>query len=279
MNETVDPFKIRALVPDFEAIAQGYATRSDATRASRRNILDIAYGAHEDERLDLFFPEALEGPLPVHMFIHGGYWRANRKEDYAFVAETVTAAGAIAVVVEYSLMPKVRMADIVRQVRRAADWIAANIAGHDGDPRRISASGHSAGAHLASYLAARGPHETKALTTPLRSLLLVSGIYQLQPITTSFLQPEIMLTAAEVDRWSPLDARPEPDVSLTLVVGADETVPFHKQAEDYATLLASRGTRTRRFVLPVLNHMTVINGLGDMQSSLAGLLAETISRS
>ncbi len=252
---------------------------SEAARGSIRNIADITYGEQERERLDLFFPKAMDGPVPVHIFIHGGYWRANCKEDYAFVAEAVVAAGAIAAIVEYALMPKLRMADLVKQVRHAADWIAANIADHGGDPAKISASGHSAGAHLASYLGAKGPYETKALKTPVRSLLLISGIYQLQPIAKSFLQPEIMLTQAEIERWSPLDATPEPNTALTLVVGADETEPFHRQAEDYATLHASRGTRTRRFVLPDLNHMDVVSELGNRQSSLAGLLAETIARS
>ena len=279
MTEALDPFKIRAHVADFETIAQNYQVMSDAARASIRNIPDIAYGTHPDERLDLFLPETSDGPLPVHIFIHGGYWRANCKEDYAFVAEAVTSAGAIAAIIEYTLMPKVRMAVLIEQVRRAANWLTANIADHGGDPSKMSASGHSAGAHLASYLAAKGPYETKLLKTRIRSLLLISGIYQLQPITQSFLQPEIMLAAAEVERWSPLDAKLEPDVSLTLAVGSDETEPFHKQAEDYATLLTAHGTRTRRFVLPALNHMTIINGLGDRQSSLAGLLAETIARS
>jgi arylformamidase len=278
-NESIDPFNIRAMVPEFEAINRSYQTASDATRASTRHIADIAYGDHPDERLDIFLPETIDGSLPVHIFIHGGYWRANRKEDYAFVADGVLAAGAIAVVIEYSLMPKVRMAHIVDQVRRAAAWVAANIAGHGGEPTRLSASGHSAGAHLTSFLGARGPHETEALTTPVRSLLMISGIYQLQPITTSFLQPEINLTASEVERWTPVDAIADTGVARTLAVGADESEPFHKQAETYATQLAASGARTRRFVLPARNHMTIISDLGNRQSLLAGLLAETIARS
>ncbi|MBL0373610.1 alpha/beta hydrolase [Rhizobium sp. KVB221] len=252
---------------------------SDATRASKRHVLDIAYGADGDERLDIFFPASDGKPMPVHIFIHGGYWRANRKEDYAFVAESICAGGAIAVVIEYSLMPKVRMAHIVKQVRRAADWVSGNIAGHGGDPSRLSASGHSAGAHLASYLGARGPHETAPLKTPVRSLLLVSGLYQLEPLTKSFLQAEIGLTQQEVDRWSPYDAQPVEDIKATLVVGEDETEPFHKQAEDYATLRAARGTRARRFVLPGLNHMSIISEMGNPQTVLASLVAETIARS
>jgi arylformamidase len=279
VTEAPDPFNIRAHVADFEAISESYQVRSDEARASIRNILDVAYGARADERLDIFLPETIDTPLPVHIFVHGGYWRANRKEDYAFVAQAVIAAGAIAVIVEYSLIRKVRMAAIVDQVRRAAAWVAGNIAQYGGDPSRISASGHSAGAHLACYLAAKGPYETKTLKAPVRALLLISGIYQLQPITKSFLQQEIMLTTAEVERWSPFDATPQADVSLTLAVGADETEPFHRQAEDYATLFTSRGTRTRRFVLPGLNHMTIISELGDNQSFLAGLLADTVSRS
>jgi arylformamidase len=279
MTDVSDPFNIRAHVANAYAIKQDYVRMSDAARASIRHIADIAYGEGDRERLDLFFPDKLDAPAPVHIFIHGGYWRANDRQDYAFAAEAITASGAIAAIVEYSLMPKVRMADIVKQVRRASEWIAANIAAHGGDIGRISASGHSAGAHLASYLAAKGPYETRQLRVPVRSLLLISGIYQLAPIAASFLQPEITLTQAEIERWSPMDGTAEPETSLTLVVGADETDPFHRQAEDYATLFASRGTRTRRFVLPGLNHMDVISGLGDRASSLAGLVAQAIARS
>ncbi|UXN74064.1 alpha/beta hydrolase fold domain-containing protein [Devosia sp. A8/3-2] len=49
------------------------------------------------------------------MFIHGGYWRAFSKSDYSLVADTVTAAGVIAVIVDYALMPAMRMATLVDQ--------------------------------------------------------------------------------------------------------------------------------------------------------------------
>jgi acyl-CoA reductase-like NAD-dependent aldehyde dehydrogenase len=65
-----------------------------------------------------------------------GYWRMFSKRDYAYIADAVTAAGAIAVIVDYALMPQVRMAAIVDQVRRAERWIAERIADHGGDPSR-----------------------------------------------------------------------------------------------------------------------------------------------
>jgi acetyl esterase/lipase len=41
----------------------------------------------------------------VHLFFHGGYWRAFDRSDYSFVARPITEAGAIAVIANYGLMP------------------------------------------------------------------------------------------------------------------------------------------------------------------------------
>ena len=160
---SADPFHIPSLVPQFETIKSGYAAASEGARARLRHHSDIRYGMDPAERLDLFFPADMQVPAPIHLFIHGGYWRANRKEDYAFVAEPITAAGAIAAMVEYPLMPAARLAHLVAAVRRAAAWIVKNARDFGGNADALSASGHSAGAHLAFYLAARGPHEPASL--------------------------------------------------------------------------------------------------------------------
>src|SRR4030095_7122998 len=54
------------------------AIASAETRASLECRLDLAYGPHPGERLDVF--PARNGPAPVHVFVHGGYWhRLDRK--------------------------------------------------------------------------------------------------------------------------------------------------------------------------------------------------------
>jgi arylformamidase len=73
----------------------GYEAASEATRSKLRSRLNVPYGEDPDEKLDLFFPrETRGGPRPIHMFIHGGYWRAQSKDRYAFVADEVTAETA-----------------------------------------------------------------------------------------------------------------------------------------------------------------------------------------
>ena len=279
MTEFIDPFRIRAHVADFDRLSAGYASASHATRARLSAELDLAYGDHPDEKLDLFFPPVRQPNMPVHLFVHGGYWRANTRTNYAFLAEPIVAAGAIAAIIDYSLMPKARMAKLVDQVRRAAAWLAANAARFGGDGTALSASGQSAGAHLVSYLAAKAPHETHFPKTPIRSLLLVSGIYDLGPITRSFLQAEIGLTQDEVMQWSPEEAQQSPDTRLTLAVGADETEPFLIQQQDLAFAAAARGAPVERVTLHRLNHMTILTAMGTPGMPMADLLVNCIAQS
>ena len=157
-----DPFRIRDHVVEFDDIVADIVRRSEATRANVPMVADVAYGPDATETMDLFFPRGKRDRLPVHMFIHGGYWRMFSKRDYSYVAETVTKAGAIAVIVDYALMPAVRMATIVDQVRRARQWVLDHIADHGGNADLLTVSGHSAGAHLATLFDDSRPSGIKA---------------------------------------------------------------------------------------------------------------------
>ncbi len=273
----MDPFRIRDFVPDFAAREADYRAASDATRRALPSRLDLAYGSGERERLDLFLPPILKAPAPVHVFIHGGYWRAGVKEDHAFVADAITSAGAIAAILEYELVPRVRIADQVGEVRRALAWLVANAASFGGDAERLSASGHSAGAMLCFFLAAHGNREPGPISPPLRCVLLASGIYDLAPIAASFLQPELTLTADEIGAWSPLSATPAATTRFILAVGERETPPFHEQRRRLAQKLGSDGVTVESHTVPGLDHMSMVREMGRPGTSAAALLARTIA--
>jgi arylformamidase len=276
-----DLFKIRAIVPHFEACVADYKSASAATRARLASRLDVAYGDAPDEKLDLFFPEApAAGDLrPVHLFIHGGYWRAQSKSEYSYLADVVVAEGAIAAIADYSLMPGARMAQLVDQARRAARWLGEHGREFGGDPSAISASGHSAGGHLTAYLCCRAPHETAFPDNPVRSILCVSGLYDLAPIATSFLQAELHLTQQEIAQWSPCDAVPQSDASIRLIVGGRETAPFFAQAGRFAGRLSSCGLQPRLASVDDEDHMTIVRSLGRPGSVCASHLASALAAS
>ena len=281
LEAPTDLFRIRAIVPHFEASVAEYKAASVATRTRLASQIDVRYGDGPDERLDLFFPPYLAATdvRPIHMFVHGGYWRANSKTDYSFVADAIVAEGAIAAIVDYALMPQARMATLVDQVRRAARWLGEHARGFGGDPAAISASGHSAGGHLAAYLGCRGPNETGFAHTSVRAILAVSGLYDLAPIATSFLQSELYLTPEEIADWSPCEATPRADVSIRLIVGGRETAPFFEQVGRFAARLSMLGSQPRLASVDDEDHMTIVRSLGQPGRSAAAHLQNVIGAS
>ena len=266
-----DPFRIRGHVADFDAIVDDIVARSAVARDTLPMLPDIAYGDDPTERLDLYFPQRRLTRMPVHMFIHGGYWRMFSKRDYSYVANTITRTGAIAVIVDYALMPNARMALLINQVRQARQWVFEHIAEYGGDPTRITVSGHSAGAHLASFLFLK---ETNP--SGLAAALLLSGLYELEPLRSSFLQQEIQLTDEEVARFTPLSHQFDPRTNVSVLVGTDETHPFLDQADRFARHLRSQGLAVDRSDVTDSNHMTTVRDLGIPDTQAANALFQLI---
>jgi len=266
-----DPFRIRGHVREFDTIVSEIRARSASTRA-RLRMREISYGDSASETLDVFYPDGTCEGRPVHMFIHGGYWRMFSKRDYSYVADTITAAGAIAVIVDYALMPHVRMEVLVDQVRRAKQWVLNHIASHGGDASRFTVSGHSAGAHLASFLF----HRQEAFSG-VSAALLLGGLYDLKPLQSSFLHSEIAITDREVADFSPMLHSFDEGCHTVIAVGAEETPPFHKQADAFSSRLRQQGLSVTSERLEGSNHMSSVRDLGLPETAIGRILSETIA--
>src|SRR5690606_32583391 len=91
----------------------------------------------------------------------------------------------------------------------------------------------------------------------LRGLLLISGIYDLAEIPGSFLKHEAKMTDAEAAAWTPVTSR-QLDVPRRIVMLAEhDTDPYHKQAQQFASLLQSQGQDTQFRTEAGLNHLTI----------------------
>lgn len=251
-----------ATVPDAARRMAAWTERSVATRAKLDGRLGVAYGPTRAEHLDVF--PAGDGAAPVHVFVHGGYWRRFAAADFSFVAKPIVAAGSSAVVVNYALCPTVTLGEIVRQVRAAIAWTYRNAASFGGDNRRLTLSGHSAGGHLAA-MATFGtdwPGDYDLPPDVIKRALCVSGLYDLGPFPYSWLQPSLQLTWDEVRRLSPINLVPDrggPPVELA--VGGLESAEFHRQADAYAALLRDRGIKVSFRDVEGRDHFTVLDEL------------------
>lgn len=275
-----DPYRNRDFIPDFDAIAAETEARSRAFADTVRIERDLSYGPTPRQVFDLVHPPDPAPGAPLHMFIHGGYWRSGSKAAHTRVAAPVIAAGGIAALIGYDLMPGTRLAEIVAQVRAAARHLVALAPEIGADPARFTVSGHSAGAHLASLLAARarGDHGAPDVP-PIRGMLLVSGIYDLSGIPGSFLKDEAGMRPDEAKAWSPLAARHLPGPTRIITRGADETAPFQEQAVALKAMLDRDGQETELRREPGRNHLNVVWDLADPEAPLGRRLHEMVARS
>jgi acetyl esterase/lipase len=100
-------------------------------------------------------PDAPDGLLPTVVLVHGGYWRANYDLTLEnAVAADLAARGFLVWNVDYRPSSDPYPATFV-DVAAAYDHLAAGRFADRIDGERVSVVGHSAGGHLALWLASR----------------------------------------------------------------------------------------------------------------------------
>ena len=171
---------------DNEVLAATYALYKPLQeRAPKQGVeitKDIAYGAHERQRLDLFVPSRKPtNPAPVVVYVHGGGYVGGARSPlpgliYDNVPTFFARNGMIGVNMTYRLAPEFKFPSGSADVGAAVAWLKANVTKHGGDPNRIILMGQSAGAsHAAAYTfipevhGADGPGNAAAI--------LMSGVY------------------------------------------------------------------------------------------------------
>ena len=248
--------------------ADGYRDRaseaSASTRARRPDaIFDVPYGVRANDRLDIF-PGTAGGP--AHLYLHGGYWRGRDKADYSYLAETFNASGISLFVANYDLCPIVALADIVRQVHLCMAAFSGLAADVGCDVRQLSASGHSAGAHLLAMCMVGGG----AMPAGMKSVTLVSGIYDVSHVLDISINETISLTQDDITPLSPLYLPLEVGQAvIDVVVGGDESPGWIAQSALFAERCQKNGIDARLLVQPGENHFSIMESYGEPKHELA----------
>ena len=118
----------------------------------------IEYSNPDDQHLQLNLarPKEASGKLPAVLCIHGGGFRAGKRERWDQLCQQLAERGYVATTATYRLAPKYQYPAAVHDVKAAVRWLRANADKYKIDPERIGVVGDSAGGHLAQYLGVTG---------------------------------------------------------------------------------------------------------------------------
>ena len=248
-------YNLREAFPDYERYFADWRERSAAARGRLDCALDLAYGPKPRQKVDIFGARAPHAPMLV--FVHGGYWRAMDKSDFSFLAEPLVARGIAVAMPSYSLCPDATFDDVVADARAAFAWLAQRA-------DRIHLCGWSAGAHLAAMIVAGDAQEA-------RSVLALSGIYDLRPLQHVSMNADLRLDEAIALRNSPVLLHPATKTRMAVAAGALETLALRKQSRDFA---AAWGLSAQE--VAAVHHYAIISELGNESSTLFRTLLQQI---
>ncbi|MEM7194216.1 MAG: alpha/beta hydrolase [Pseudomonadota bacterium] len=263
-----------AKVANAAETIQWYSAISREWSASAGGLRDISYGEHPSETLDIFSPLAKNDAVsrPVHLFFHGGYWRALHKDDFSFVANAISDTDALCVIVNYGLIPTVSMSELILQCRRSVAWVYRNIGRYGGDENRLSVSGHSAGGHIVAMLAATKWTEFgDSLPDDLiKAGVSLSGLMDLEPIRKSYLNENLDLSEKDVETNSPALLGNYSETDLLCLVGALEGEEYYRQS----IIVADRWDHAICEVVTGHDHFSICSDLYDPQSEISQRLKQ-----
>lgn len=146
------PFVLAALIASL--LVLNIANAQKAPRGGAKPPPDLAnehYGPHERNVLDLWKAKS-DKPTPLVVFIHGGGFRAGSKEGISPALFALLDKGISIMAVNYRFSPEVTFPAHYMDCARAIQYARLHAKEWNIDPKRIGATGGSAGAGTSLWI-------------------------------------------------------------------------------------------------------------------------------
>jgi arylformamidase len=254
-------------VPSLAALLAEYAAGS---REAEQRLLckkDLHWGEDADETLDFFPSDSADAPLLV--FFHGGYWQELSKDESLFAAPNCVANGIAYAAINYVLAPRASLGTIVDRCPRAIAWLLGHARALGFDPGRLFVAGSSAGAHLAAMLLVSGWQRATGLPDrAISGAILLSGIYDLEPLIPTYINAPLHLSVGDAQRLSPIGLPLGWPMPTIVAWGQNETGEFKRQSRNYASRLQAAGFPVTALEAGGRNHFDIVFDLANRESAL-----------
>ncbi|GCE23922.1 alpha/beta hydrolase family protein [Dictyobacter kobayashii] len=239
----------------------------------------LAYGPDPLQYGELYLPEG-SGPYPVVQLIHGGFWRnAYDLTLMQGLAKNLVQHGIAAWNIEYRRVgdPGGAWPGTLLDVASATDHLNTLAPTYKLDLQRVVAVGHSAGGHLAFWLAGRhrlspnSPLRTASTPLRLKGAISQAGVVDLeqawqlhlgQGAVQELLQASLTKKPERYAEASPAALLPLGIPQVLIHGGADDRVPL-KISQGYAQKARAAGDHVRLIELAGADHFVLIDPTSD----------------
>jgi len=244
----------------------------------------IRYGRGPQQFAELRFPDG-RGPFPLLVVVHGGFWRSGYSLSHiGYLCAAFTGKGIVTCNVEYRRLgdPGGGWPGTFQDVSLATHHILEIISS---DPRvdtaRTAVMGHSAGGHLALWLAGRH-HVTKASPLyngreySLGGVVSLAGVCDLRTAWKQRLGNGVVARLMggtpdefpdRYDAGSPIELLPSGTREVLVHGTADNIVPVN-QSERFVERAEQLGERSTLLKLDGVGHFELIDPESDAWPSI-----------
>ena len=252
-----------AIGGDYTPFIQKYVTESKMAR-SNVSSQKYQYGEKENQFIEIAHTLNNKDLDPLLVFFHGGYWQELSVEESFFPAINSIKNHIGFAAVEYTLAPQASIDEIVNECKDAINWLFLNSKKLGFDKNKIILAGSSAGAHLAAMCSIYNQESKNNLL----GSILVSGIYDIEPLIGTSINEALYLKKDQAVRNSPMFKDLEKFPPTVVVWGENETEQFKKQSKIFANKLIDMEVPVRSLEIENKNHFDIILDLTDFDEPL-----------
>jgi acetyl esterase/lipase len=267
-------FLIVAVIAHVMA-TQNQGSRNILTQPTPPADHRLSYGKDEFQFGELRLPKGAGSrqPFPVAIVIHGGCWLSQYGLSYmGHLSADLTEAGVATWTIEYRRIGNAggTWPGTFDDVARAADHLRELAKKYPLDLSRVVATGHSAGGHLALWLAARKnlPKESPVYSPdplPLRGVVSLAGITDLRKTGTACDKQVVELMggspkerAAIYNLGSPIELLPLKTTHSIVQGDADDIIPM-AMATEYVEAAKKKGDDVKLVVIEKAGHFEIVD--------------------